>query len=109
MDLALSESQEMLKNLTRDFFENEFPPKLLRDIEADDDGYSSETWRKMTERGHFFGAIDIASFRPVTEFKKDMDKLLGELRTTPSVTLRADPGTARRSDPGFLPLSSGVV
>lgn len=33
-------------------------------------------------RGHCFGAIDIASFRPVEAFKRDMDQLLSELKAT---------------------------
>lgn len=34
-------------------------------------------------RGHFFGAIRIDSFRPVHEFKQDMDRLIRELKATP--------------------------
>ena len=34
-------------------------------------------------RGHFFGAIRIDTFRPVDEFKQDMDRLLRELKATP--------------------------
>jgi L-2-hydroxycarboxylate dehydrogenase (NAD+) len=36
-------------------------------------------------RGHFFGAIRIDSFRPVQEFKRDMDQLIRELKQTPPV------------------------
>jgi len=36
-------------------------------------------------RGHFFGAIDPAAFRPAAEFKKDMDRLIRELKSTPPV------------------------
>ena len=36
-------------------------------------------------RGHFFGAIRIDSFRPADEFKRDMDRLIRELRSTPPV------------------------
>jgi L-2-hydroxycarboxylate dehydrogenase (NAD+) len=36
-------------------------------------------------RGHFFGAIRIDTFRPVGEFKRDMDRLLRELKSTPTV------------------------
>jgi L-2-hydroxycarboxylate dehydrogenase (NAD+) len=36
-------------------------------------------------RGHFFGAIRIDTFRPLGEFKKDMDRLIGELRSTPPI------------------------
>jgi len=34
-------------------------------------------------RGHFFGAIDPATFRPAAEFKSDMDRLIRELKSTP--------------------------
>jgi L-2-hydroxycarboxylate dehydrogenase (NAD+) len=33
-------------------------------------------------RGHFFGAIRIDQFRPVDEFKRDMDRLICELKST---------------------------
>ena len=36
-------------------------------------------------RGHLFGAIDPAAFRPVAEFKQDMDRLIRELKSTPPV------------------------
>jgi L-2-hydroxycarboxylate dehydrogenase (NAD+) len=36
-------------------------------------------------RGHFFGAIDPSAFRPVAEFKRDIDRLIRELKTTPPV------------------------
>jgi L-2-hydroxycarboxylate dehydrogenase (NAD+) len=36
-------------------------------------------------RGHFFGAIRVDAFRPVAEFKRDMDRLIAELRSTPPV------------------------
>jgi LDH2 family malate/lactate/ureidoglycolate dehydrogenase len=36
-------------------------------------------------RGHFFGAIDPSAFRPATEFKADMDRLIRELKATPPV------------------------
>lgn len=34
-------------------------------------------------RGHFFGAINIAAFRPVEEFKRELDNLLRYLKSTP--------------------------
>ena len=37
-------------------------------------------------RGHFFGAIDPAAFRPVREFKGDMDRLIRDLKATPPVS-----------------------
>ena len=33
-------------------------------------------------RGHFFAAIKIDAFRPINEFKIDMDRLINELRST---------------------------
>lgn len=36
-------------------------------------------------RGHFFGAIRVDGFRPVEEFKRDMDRLIRELRSTPPI------------------------
>jgi LDH2 family malate/lactate/ureidoglycolate dehydrogenase len=36
-------------------------------------------------RGHFFAAIRIDTFRPVDEFKHDMDRLILELKATPPV------------------------
>ncbi len=33
--------------------------------------------------GHFFGAVCIDAFRPVAEFKKDMDTLLDQLKNSP--------------------------
>lgn len=34
-------------------------------------------------RGHFFGAIRVDAFRPADEFKRDMDRLIIDLRSTP--------------------------
>jgi len=36
-------------------------------------------------RGHFFGAIRIDAFRPLAEFKADMDRLIRELKATPPI------------------------
>jgi len=36
-------------------------------------------------RGHFFGAIRIDAFRPSQEFKRDMDRLIAELKSTPTI------------------------
>lgn len=35
--------------------------------------------------GHFFGAIRIDTFRPIEEFKRDMDRLIRELKSTPPI------------------------
>ncbi len=39
--------------------------------------------RRLTNVGHFFGAIDIARFRPLDEFKAAMDDMLRALKATP--------------------------
>ena len=57
MDLALTETQEMLKRLARDFLAQEFPISLLREMEADEKGYSPDVWRKMAETGLINTAI----------------------------------------------------
>ncbi len=51
MDLGLSEEQEMLKNVSRDFLEKEVPEKYVRDMEEDERGYSPEVWSKMASQG----------------------------------------------------------
>ena len=51
MDLGLSEEQELLKNVARDFLEKECPEQHVRDMEEDEQGYSPELWKKMAEQG----------------------------------------------------------
>jgi alkylation response protein AidB-like acyl-CoA dehydrogenase len=51
MDLGLSEEQEMLKKLARDFLQKECPKRLVRQLDESDQGYSSELWHKMAELG----------------------------------------------------------
>ena len=41
--------------------------------------------RDQDPRGHFFGAIRVDNFRPVDEFKRDMDRLIRELKATPPI------------------------
>jgi L-2-hydroxycarboxylate dehydrogenase (NAD+) len=36
-------------------------------------------------RGHFFAAIRVDQFRPAEEFKRDMDRLIRELKATPPI------------------------
>ena len=36
-------------------------------------------------RGHFFAALRIDAFRPVAEFKSDIDRLIRELKSTPPI------------------------
>ncbi|MDP6099916.1 MAG: acyl-CoA dehydrogenase family protein [Dehalococcoidia bacterium] len=51
MDLSLSEDQEMLRKMARDFLANECPKTLVREMEEDEKGYSPELWAKMAEQG----------------------------------------------------------
>lgn len=44
------------------------------------DVYANE---KAANVGHFFGAIDVRAFRPLREFRRDMDHLLKQLRESP--------------------------
>ncbi len=51
MDFALSEEQEMLRKMSRDFLQNECPKSLVREMEEDEKGYSPELWKKMAGLG----------------------------------------------------------
>ena len=51
MDLALNESQEMLRRTAREFLEANCPTTLVRELEASGEGYSPELWRRMAELG----------------------------------------------------------
>jgi alkylation response protein AidB-like acyl-CoA dehydrogenase len=51
MDFSLSEEQEMLRKMARDFLVNECPKSLVREMEEDEKGYSPELWKKMAELG----------------------------------------------------------
>jgi len=51
MDLGLSEPQEMLRKIARDFLSTECPKQLVREMEEDEKGYSPELWQKVAELG----------------------------------------------------------
>lgn len=51
MDVLLNEEEEMLRKATREFFESECPPKLVRAMETDDLGYPPDLWSKTAEMG----------------------------------------------------------
>ena len=51
MNLALTEEQEMLKTLARDFLTDKLPKATVKEIEASDKGYSPEMWKEMAELG----------------------------------------------------------
>ncbi len=51
MDFALSEEQEMIKKMARDFLEDKCPKALVREMEADEKGNPAELWRGMAGLG----------------------------------------------------------
>jgi len=51
MDFSLSEEQEMLKTMARDFLETECPESVIRETERGDKGYSPELWQKIADLG----------------------------------------------------------
>ena len=51
MDVLLSEDEEFLKSSAREFFEQECPPTLVREMEASELGYSVDLWHKVVELG----------------------------------------------------------
>ena len=51
MDLALDETQQMLKNSARDFLSRECTPEVVRAMEKDERGYSTELWDQMITLG----------------------------------------------------------
>ena len=53
MDVLLTEEEEMLKNLAREFLEVECPPSVAIAMEKDDLGYPPELWKKMADLGWF--------------------------------------------------------
>ncbi len=51
MDFKLSEGQEMLRSLARDFLSRECPKSRVRELEEDGKGYDPRVWRRMAELG----------------------------------------------------------
>ncbi len=51
MDFKLSEDQEMLRSLARDFLTKECPKAKVRELENDEKGYDPRMWQKMAELG----------------------------------------------------------
>ncbi len=51
MNLALSEEQEMLRKMARDFLTDKCPKTLVKEMEEDEKGYSAELWQEMAGLG----------------------------------------------------------
>lgn len=79
--------------------------------------FRSDPARRRTNVGHFFGALEIARFRPLEEFKAAMDDLLAALKASPKaegqarIYVAGEPELeceARRRREG-IPLAPGLV
>lgn len=51
MNFNLSEEQEMLKKMARDFLSEKCPKTLVEEMEEDEKGYPPQLWREMAELG----------------------------------------------------------
>ena len=51
MDFSLSEEQEMLRTMARDFLTDKYPKAVIRELEKDEKGYSPGLWNEMVELG----------------------------------------------------------
>jgi alkylation response protein AidB-like acyl-CoA dehydrogenase len=51
MDYSLTEEQEMLRKMARDFLSTECPKSLVREMAEDETGHPIELWDKMSEIG----------------------------------------------------------
>ena len=51
MNFALSEEQEILRKMARDFLAEKCPKTLVKEIEESEQGYSPELWQEMAELG----------------------------------------------------------
>ena len=49
MDFSLTEQQEMMQTMAKDFLAAEYKDKILKAMVKDDKGYTPELWRKMRE------------------------------------------------------------
>ncbi len=51
MNLALSEEQEMLRTMARDFLADKLPKTTVKEMEESEQGYSPELWKEMAQLG----------------------------------------------------------
>jgi alkylation response protein AidB-like acyl-CoA dehydrogenase len=51
MNLALSEEQEMLRKMARDFLTDKLPKTVVKEVEQSEAGYSPELWQEMAGLG----------------------------------------------------------
>ncbi len=80
MNLSLTEEQEMLRKMARDFLAKECPKKHVREMETDEKGYSPDLWKKMAELGWMGLALpekyggQAASFLDLTVLLEEMGR-----------------------------------
>jgi len=82
MEFGLTEEQEMLKTMARDFLEKECPKTHVRAMMDDEKGYSPEIWQKMAEVGWLglvlpeeYGGAEM-NFRDLTILCEEMGRAL---------------------------------
>jgi len=82
MEFGLTEEQEMLKTMARDFLEKECPKTHVRAMMDDEKGYSPELWQKMAEVGWLglvlpekYGGAEM-NFRDLTILCEEMGRAL---------------------------------
>jgi 3-oxocholest-4-en-26-oyl-CoA dehydrogenase beta subunit len=51
MDFNFTEEQKMLRSSARDFLKSECPPSLVKEMAADEKGYSLQVWQNMARMG----------------------------------------------------------
>ena len=78
MDLGLNEAQQMLKNSAQEFLEAECPDTYVREMEEDENGYTSEMWLKLAEQG-WLGLIIPEKYGGVELEFQDLAILLEEM------------------------------
>ncbi len=82
MEFNLSEEQEMLKKMARDFLTENCPKSLVREMEEDEKGHSVELWRKMAELG-WMGLIIPEEYGGIEGSFLDLAVLLEEMGRAP--------------------------
>ena len=93
MDFSISETQEMICREARKFLEKECPSRLIRELEEDEKGYSTELWQKMGELGWMampfpeeYGGIE-ADFLSLVLLNEEMGRVCLPSPLIPSVIL----------------------
>jgi len=119
MDFELGEEQVMLKTSARDFLEKECPKQLVRDMMADERGYSPELWKKVADLGWMalvfpeeYGGVG-SSFLDLAVLLEEMGRALVPGPFVPTVVLAGRPilaaGTEEQKQ-RFLPeIASGEM